>query len=102
MLDLDPTIIRAALPFEPLASQPHSKPLVQFAELFAALREPSPEVPRYAADHRVEFRDDLSIQVVAANGQFPNSGFEVFHGLGSHLHRPRSDIKAQKGEAFHE
>ena len=102
MLDLDPTIVVAAFPFEPLTSQAYSQPLVQLAELFAALREPRPEVTRYAASHCVDLHDDLGIQVVAASGQFPNSGFEGFHGLRPHLHRPRSDVEAQKGEAFHE
>ncbi len=102
MLDLDPTLVVAALPFEPLTSQAYSQPLVQLAELFAALREPSPEVTRHAARHRVEFRDDIGIQIVVSDGQFPHPSFEVFHGLRSHLHRPRSDVEAQKGEAFHE
>ena len=51
MLDLDPTIVVAAFPFEPLTSQAYLQPLVQLAELFAALREPSPEVTRHAASH---------------------------------------------------
>ena len=98
----DPAVVRSALTLELLAPQSHPHPLVEFAELRHARREPSPEVTLHAPHQRVQFRDDKRIQIMAASGDLPHFRLEVFHRLRPHLHRVRLHVESQKGEPFQE
>lgn len=102
MLDLDPTIGRTAFPFQPQASQPHPEPFVEIAELVYARAKVRPEVAGHSANYGVELPDFLGVQVVIADGQFPNPVLKFLHRLSTHLHPIARHLKAKKGEAFSE
>jgi hypothetical protein len=82
---VDPTVVFAALSLELLAPQSHTHPFVKSAELRKARRERGSEIPLYPANDRIEFHDDVRLQVMATDGDFrppADEGiFAVFPGL---------------------
>ena len=100
MLDLNTIIIAPALPLLFDATKSHAQPTVEFPELIRTSRERRRKVASDASHDRIEFLDQLGIQVMAAFGQFPHAGLVFLQGFGSHLYRVRLHVKPQEGKAL--
>ena len=88
VLPLQSPMVRLPFAFELHAPDSHAKPAVQSAKLIDDLGERGREVIRGPSYDRVDFLDDLGVQVVMPGRQFANLVFEFLHGLGPHARGP--------------
>ena len=79
MLHSHPQIMSARDAFVFHTSQTPTYPFIQFNELVLAIREACGKIIRRPAYHSVEFLDDLLIQVMRADGKFPDFVLKFLH-----------------------
>ena len=91
---LDPPVVCPAFPFGLHTPDPHADPAIQVPEKRANLSERSGEVIRHPAHHRVDFPNDLPVQVAVPLGKISDRGLKFLPGFGSHRHRAVRDVEA--------
>ena len=72
-------VVAIILPFQFHGPQTHANPRIQLLEGPAACRKLRGEVICRSPDNSVQFRDDLGIEIVAANGDLPNLRLKFLH-----------------------
>ncbi len=83
----DLLIVVVVLTLDLHTPQTHAYPRVKLLEFPTASREVGGEVVRRAPDHSVQFLDNDRVQIVFPNGQLPDLGLELLHGVVPHASR---------------
>ena len=79
LLQPELVIIVSAFSLELHAPEPHTDPGVKPPKAGTTISKVRGEVVRSSPDNSVEFRDDLLVQVMTADGDFSDFVFELLH-----------------------
>ena len=100
MLDAHSQIVSTRDAFVLHASEAPTNPFVQLVELAMAIGEARSKIIRRPAYHSVEFHHDLLVQVMVADGKFPDFVSKFLHGPWADTHEPGRDTKPQEFKSF--
>ncbi len=79
MLQPQSEIVFTTDTFELHAPYAHANPMIKPLKYLKTMTERCSKVIRRSPDHLVKFINNLSIQIMATNGQVPDFVFELLH-----------------------